>query len=127
MTIGNRAAPDRAPDHVEVPVPRHLQRVARRMLAALVTSGRGGEAAAWTTGDIAARLGITARTPERDALNSALTALRRARLLRYRVYSDSRGRQSLEWHLTEVGVELARALPTGVDGRRRAETAASPD
>lgn len=98
-------------------VPRHLRELAGRVLAAMVTSMRGADAY-WTTGDLAARFGVRARTPERDALNSALSCLqrtRRPRLLRYEVVASG----LLEWQLTEAGAEIARALPVGVSGSPR--------
>lgn len=82
----------------------------------MVTSARG-VAAAWTTGDLAARLGIKARTPERDALNSALTDLRRAGLLHFEF--DSYSSRQLEWTMTPRGIEVARGLPIGVSGAPR--------
>ena len=50
-----------------------VQAISGQVLAAMVTSmrGLGGQ---WSTGDLAARLGVTPRTPERQALNEALTA-----------------------------------------------------
>jgi len=98
-------------------VPHHLRETAGRVLAAMVTSMRGADAY-WTTGDLAARLGVRARTPERDSLNSALSCLqrtRRPRLLRYEVGATG----LLEWQLTDAGAEVARSLPVGVSGAPR--------
>lgn len=98
-------------------VPEHLRALAGRVVAAMVTSMRG-EDAYWTTGDLAARLGINPRTADRDALNSALSALQRTRAPRLMHY-EHEPRGELEWQLTEEGVAVGRDLSTGVSGAQR--------
>lgn len=98
-------------------VPDHLRETAGRVMAAMVTSMRG-EDAYWTAGDLAARLGIRARTRERDELNSALHALSRTRRPRLMHYEHDPG-EPFDWQLTAAGIEAARALPTGISGAER--------
>lgn len=97
-------------------LPEHLREVAGRVLVARVTSMRG-EVAAWSTGDLAARLATRAETSERADLNDALAILhsRPDRLLRY----DREQNGGLIWFLARRGVDVARALPTGVSGAPR--------
>lgn len=98
-------------------IPPHLRELAGRIMAAMVTSMRGGDAY-WTTADLAARVGIKPRTAERDELNSALSALQRTRGPRLMHYEHSYG-GPLEWQLTGEGIEVARSLSTGVSGAQR--------
>jgi hypothetical protein len=98
--------------------------MAMRALAALRVWDRkfglmwdGTDSGGVTTGDLAAFLHITPKTPERESLNLALTALRKARLIKYEF---QRGVDSeTHWWLLPQGREVAERLPIGRLGGRR--------
>lgn len=119
-SIGNLrpAAEDTLTDAALDWLPPHAREIAGRVMVAIVTSMRGADAY-WSTGDLAARLGIRPRTAERDALNSALTYLQRTRLPRLMHYEHGGPGAAVEWQLTPEGVEVARRLSTGISGATR--------
>jgi hypothetical protein len=101
-----------APEPIDRRAPIH-----DRILAALVTWNRpDGTTVEPRTGDIAARLDIRPQSPERRALNNALTDLKRARKIAFE--QDPRDGQNL-WRLTDTGRAAAVSLTTGTAGFER--------
>lgn len=66
----------------------------------------GDVASGMGTSVVASRLGVRARTPERDRLNTQLTVLRKRGLLHFEY--DSMMNREVQWWLTRPGLIAAR-------------------
>lgn len=85
-------------------VPEDLQPSASRALAVMASVARDPRAG-WPTGEIAARLDVAPWSAERDAIQSAIFAMKRAGLVAHFPFTPG---EPIRWYLTARGEEAAR-------------------